>query len=164
LHAYAWQEPEWSDEQKRDLVGLLVQAGADIDARDEGGATPLVEACSADGGDPAIIAAMIEHGADVNAGNEDGNTVLHHAVHNFCNGEEVVPVLLRHGADAGRRNGDHLTPLELARVLLRNWIESDSTHWMSGVTQRMSGSWKESTEKIERTHRRIIEILESHEK
>lgn len=53
---------------------LLVQHGANVNARSEDGQTPLHNA--AHSGYPEIVLYLIEHGADVNARAHDGRTPL----------------------------------------------------------------------------------------
>ena len=57
-------------------VRACLAAGADVNARERGGHTPLhLAACCND--NPAVIAALLEAGAEVNARDEDGDTPLH---------------------------------------------------------------------------------------
>ena len=59
---------------------MLIQAGADVNAREDCGYTPLHCACAS--GDSAMVKLLIENGADVNAVNHDGQTPLHFAIEN----------------------------------------------------------------------------------
>jgi ankyrin repeat protein len=58
----------------REIVDLLLDNGADVDARQEGGWVALHEA--AQDGDVEMIGALLAHGADVNARNDAGQTPL----------------------------------------------------------------------------------------
>jgi len=51
-------------------IKALLNEGADVNARDVYGATPLMWAANANIGDPLIVKLLIDAGADVNAGLE----------------------------------------------------------------------------------------------
>jgi Ankyrin repeats (3 copies)/Ankyrin repeat len=57
-------------------VGLLLKAGADIDARDYIGDTPLLKAAAGSGQNQAVIKLLLEHKADVNLVNLKGQSAL----------------------------------------------------------------------------------------
>ena len=81
--------------------------GADVNARDQYGNTPLHYA--AGNGRDKIARLLIQNGADVDARNNEGNTPLHRAW-----SAEVATLLIQKGADihASNQNGD--TPLHRA--------------------------------------------------
>jgi hypothetical protein len=58
-------------------VRLLVERGADVNAKDKYGSTALYQADK--GGHEAVVRLLVERGADVNAKDEWGSTALHHA-------------------------------------------------------------------------------------
>lgn len=98
----------------------LIQAGAQIRARNRRGAEPLHAAAFGIPGSPrwdptaqaATIVCLIEAGADPDAQNMDGATPLHRAVRTRCAG--AVRALLGHGADPAIRNKNGSTALQLA--------------------------------------------------
>lgn len=98
----------------------LVEAGADVRARNRRGGEPLHAATIGNPGsshwDPegqgAVIEYLIEVGADPNAAALGGVTPLHRAVRNRCS--NAVAVLLRQGADPHLANGYGSTPTDLA--------------------------------------------------
>ena len=55
------------------MIGLLLAAGADVNARGEYGRTPLHSAARFNE-NPAMIEALLEAGADVNARDKNGGT------------------------------------------------------------------------------------------
>ena len=77
------------------LVGRLVAAGADIDARNSNGVTPLIEAVREARLDVARV--LLDLHADVDAPDSDGRTALIHAV--TTGRPDFVSELLRKGAD-----------------------------------------------------------------
>jgi uncharacterized protein len=78
---------------------LLLEAGADIEAHDYYGNTPLLEAAARSGQNEAVIELLLEHKADVNLVNVQGESALMIAVMRPGH-EEKVKLLLQHGADA----------------------------------------------------------------
>jgi ankyrin repeat protein len=57
-----------------DLVWDLINAGADVNAKTEAGATPLMSAAYEENGE--ILKTLLDAGANVNSKNEDGQTAL----------------------------------------------------------------------------------------
>jgi hypothetical protein len=81
-------------------VMRYVRLGANVNARDAQGLTPLHWAAAA--GNATVAQALIEAGADVNATSPDGVTPLHVAAH--MGRREVMSLLLAHGADPTARD------------------------------------------------------------
>ncbi len=85
------------------LIAVLVDAGANLEARDnEWGATPLHWAAWSTN-NPDIIAALLDAGAELNTRDESDSTPLHAAAEH-SNNPEVVFTLLDAGADIKARD------------------------------------------------------------
>ncbi len=115
-----------ADEGKENLAKLLVEYGADVNAKDVHGDTALMWAANA--GHLNVFKFLVEHGANVNAaatlGTYSGYTALMYASEaGYVN---VVKSLIKHGANinAKKKNGDTALSLaennghtEVARIL-----------------------------------------------
>jgi hypothetical protein len=77
------------------VVQLLLEKGADIEARDHSGQTALLWA--AENGHRAVVQLLLEKGADIEARDHSGQTALLWAAENGH--EAVVQLLLEKGAD-----------------------------------------------------------------
>ena len=90
------------------VVNLLVDLGAELEARDSLGRTPLIQAAIA--GNSAVVSVLLAAGADANAAESyHGTTALHLAA--FRDRREIIDALLTYGAavDVVDRQGE--TPL-----------------------------------------------------
>lgn len=92
------------DGARVECVRLLAQAGANVNARDDSGNTPLHETFLTD-----VEEELLKLGADVNARNEDGETPIFTTVD-----DEAIPLFIKHGADLNIRNNKGETVLEAA--------------------------------------------------
>jgi hypothetical protein len=97
-----------------EAVRILIEYDpADINARDEGGSTPLLWASgSRYFEDGSVVRLLLEHGADTNVQNQIGRTPLHRA--SMIGALEVVRLLLEHGADVEAKNNVGETALQEA--------------------------------------------------
>jgi ankyrin repeat protein len=90
-------------------VRSLLDRGADVNARDETGATALMHAAL--NADVALVQFLLRKGAEVNLRNRAGATALLWALHDPAK----VKLLVDHGADVGVTVGAaHTTPVHLA--------------------------------------------------
>ncbi|KLU93047.1 hypothetical protein MAPG_11963, partial [Magnaporthiopsis poae ATCC 64411] len=89
---------------------LLIENGADIEAKDHDGWTPLHWAAGK--GHETVAKLLTELGANIEAKNDNGCTPLHLAAQNKH--EAVVRLLAELGADIEAKDHDGWTPLHLA--------------------------------------------------
>ena len=94
---------------------LLVCNGADIEARNDNGNTPLL-ATWRHGYDPncGIISLLLDRGADINAINTKTGDTLLHSVARLRDCVDVVRLLLNRGADPRIKNKKGATVLHVA--------------------------------------------------
>ncbi|XP_004911091.1 poly [ADP-ribose] polymerase tankyrase-1 isoform X3 [Xenopus tropicalis] len=95
---------------RKDVVEHLLQTGANVHARDDGGLIPLHNACSF--GHAEVVTLLLCQGADPNARDNWNYTPLHEA--SIKGKIDVCIVLLQHGADPSIRNTDGKSALDLA--------------------------------------------------
>jgi len=89
-----------------ECVRLLVQAGANVNARDNDGNTPLHETFLTD-----VEEELLRLGADVNARNGDGETPIFTTVD-----DKAIPLFIEHGADLRICNNKGETVMEAAKA------------------------------------------------
>jgi hypothetical protein len=82
-----------------EMVRDLIQAGADVNARDSRSVTPLMFAVATEYQTPRMVAALLQAGADVNARDNTGETALDWA-EKFAY-PEVLSALRKAGAEHG---------------------------------------------------------------
>jgi cytohesin len=93
-----------------DIGEFLLSHGANINAKDDSGNTPLMIA--AEWGKVWIVKALIERGANVNLTDSYGGTALTGAA--FGRSMDIVKMLCAAGAKLDARNKDGSTPLHIA--------------------------------------------------
>jgi ankyrin repeat protein len=93
------------DGARVECVRLLAAAGADVNARDQYGNTPLHEIFLTD-----VEEELLKLGADVNARNNTGETPI------FTNNDnDSIALFIAHGADLTIRNNEGQTLMEFAK-------------------------------------------------
>ena len=95
-----------------DAVSQHINAGTDLNKKDQWGSTPLIIATTF--GKTEISKALIENGADMTIGNNEGSTPLHIAAL-LCR-TEIVKALLDKGADRYIRNNNGATAFDIVAV------------------------------------------------
>lgn len=93
------------DGARVECVRLLAEAGANVNARDNDGNTPLHETFLTD-----VEEELLKLGANVNARNNDGETPIFTTVDN-----DAIPIFIAHGADLSIRNNKGETVVEAAQ-------------------------------------------------
>jgi ankyrin repeat protein len=97
-----------SSNKADDTISLLLQHGADVDARDIEGGTPVMTAAS-----PTAVRLLLPAGADATAVSDHGRTVPHHqAHHGACAG--ILCLLLQAGANPTAVDEAGSTPAQVA--------------------------------------------------
>jgi ankyrin repeat protein len=96
-------------------VNFLLKAGADVNATDHSGETPLIVA-SQDFPHSFILTPLLNAGAHVNAQDKEGRTALSHAVNPLLN-IPLVELLMENGADPTLQDKGGVTPITKARLL-----------------------------------------------
>ena len=105
-------------------VQLLVDCGADVNALNEDGQTPLHTAAGRWIDCPELCSILLKHNAKIDAVDKDGNQPLHLA----CKRRHAATVnlLLSHGADVTALNKQQQRPLHLANESILNYFQVHS--------------------------------------
>ena len=97
-----------ADENEVEAIGLLIEAGANVNARENHGLTPLHYAAFRNAVE--AIESLVKAGADIKAREKEGGcTPLHSAARN--NAVEAIESLVKAGADIKARDTGGWTPL-----------------------------------------------------
>jgi ankyrin repeat protein len=96
--------------EEMEILSCLMQAGADIELRDDTERTALMLAASA--GRTTAVRALVENKANINSRDQNRLTALHHSVHSV--NIECVTVLLENGADCGFTDSEGQTAKDIA--------------------------------------------------
>jgi serine/threonine protein kinase len=93
------------DNQNQEIVKLLIEKGADVNAQDHSDETALMHT-----NELKIAKLLIEKGADVNIQDANGRTALMHTIN-----KEIAKLLIEKGADVNMQGNDGKTALMEAR-------------------------------------------------
>jgi len=134
-----------------DAIHQHINAGSDLDVKDEYGSTPLIIATTF--GKTEVARALIEAGADMKITNNEGATPLHIAAF-FCR-TEIVQALLDNGADKNALNKARRTALETVAGPFDN-VKVIYDHLGKGLKPL---GLRLDYDRIKRTRPRIAEML-----
>jgi serine/threonine protein kinase len=98
-----------------EMLELLLEHGANINAKDNSGITPLHAAIQT--GNLSITKWLLEHGASINAKNNSGTTPLHYVIQQLAMPYDnlgMLKLLLEHGANLNVKDNNGTTPLHTA--------------------------------------------------
>jgi ankyrin repeat protein len=121
------------------MVEMLLEYGADVEARDSKGRSPLAIA-AANASNPRIIVALLEAGADLEGADSKGATPLMMAA--LLENVDVVKVLLEYGASCEAVNN----------------AGSNATHYCSSGNEVILQSLRRASE-INEAAREVVPIL-----
>jgi ankyrin repeat protein len=125
-------------------VRQLLAAGANPDARDEDGRTPIFSAVL--GNSVGLLGLLLESGADVNAEDNDGWTALHFAAQEHL--PELARILLGRGADPNRKDSDGATALWRAVQACRGRVELVSILRQAGAKDDLPNAQGETPRQL----------------
>ena len=125
LSSLIWAQDLFDPNLTPEGVRAALDAGADVEARNKWGFTPLVLAAEYNS-NPEVVQALLDAGADLKARDADGNTPLMLAARENSN-PEIVQVLLDAGADATAKNGEGKTAWDLIQD--NEALKSSKAYW-----------------------------------
>jgi ankyrin repeat protein len=130
-----------------ELVTILSDAGADIDAASLTGVTALMEGAHL--GDEPVVRALLARGANVEAADAKGRTALHYAAQAPAGVHGTIAALIAAGAQVDEETDDGETALWLAAIVSREEAVETliaaggdaNIADVKGITPLMCASW-----------------------
>jgi ankyrin repeat protein len=121
--ALTYVKPKYTHDSVSEVVKALIAAGANINAADEGGQTPLMlTALDMAWHSEELIKLLLEAGASINAKDKQGKTALMVAIGNESMNVDKVKLLLASGADVSIKDTQGQTALMIARQIRNETI------------------------------------------
>jgi len=99
-------------DKNADIALILLEGGANPNAKDADGNTPLHFATQ--GYDPKMAALLLANGAEVDPLDNNGNSPLSNAVFNSQGNGELIMLLIEKGANKNLKNVHGVSPSDLA--------------------------------------------------
>ncbi|KAF9100850.1 hypothetical protein BGX27_000227 [Mortierella sp. AM989] len=138
---------QWAESGDIEMVGTLLEGGAERDPKDHEGLTPLHLAAKA--GNTEVLVLLLAYGCNINAQDQDKATALHEAVRNHH--IEAVRLLLQNNALVSLRDSKKRTCLDVAS-------SKDSE-----IRSLLKSSLEQAEQKSkERSKKRLSQSIESH--
>jgi uncharacterized protein len=137
LSSAFWEKNNPAKKDHTKVAALLLEKGADVNARDEAGRTALI-AASYDG-KSKVVELLIEKGADVEAKSSDGSTALISAAGRGQT--EVVKLLLKKGATADAKDNFNQTALMKAAWMRHPEVVKALLDKRADVNAKGSNGW-----------------------
>ncbi|KAK4206585.1 hypothetical protein QBC37DRAFT_356693 [Rhypophila decipiens] len=137
------------------VVQQLLEAGAEVDAKDNDGRTPLHWASEQD--HSTVVQQLLEAGAEVDAKDNDGRTPLHWA---SAKGHgTVVQQLLEAGAEVDAKKNDGWTPLHWASLEGHSTVVQQLLEASAEVDAKNSDGWTPLHCASEQDHSTVVQQL-----
>lgn len=97
--------------ENTEMIGFLLDQGADINALNDEGITPLHIALY-----PNVVTYLLNHGAEINKKSSFGSTPLHTQVSDGEERLDIIGILLAMGADKSMKDNSGQTPMDIAKA------------------------------------------------